>query len=281
MKNSNSDYLSYSRAYTFITDRWDFVRQYILKEPKYEKENKFKRMHKLLKIYFKETEKIVNQDKKMSKQRKEFYKNYSDKHLVTESENEFLKRFLDFINIDYNKDIKRCLEEGFYELEIEDSIYKIRGEIDCTDGHMIIDFKGEGIGSLKMKKLKYAMQQVVYEHLYKHKLKTPEVKFYFLSLPLTKPYSFNRFTFPSIWTDGVKQLFFDKIHKEYTEYVEDLKRVLGNDVFLKKFDNHSEVLNILNKNKLLSVDFEIVPSSYELKDLDLMMLGDKNKVELY
>ena len=280
-KKIKTDYLSYSRAYSFITDKWDFVRTYILKENERDKDNKFKRMHKLIKYYYTDRDKIVRQTNNTTKDLKEFYKKFSDKFYVTKSEDSFLKKFKDFIDMDYNQDIKSCLVNGVHEAFIQDDKKKIRGELDCADSSIVLDFKGEPISSLRTKKLKYGLQAVIYKYLYIIKTKNENMRLYFLSLPLVYPYSFARFTFPSIWIDGVRDLFFKKIYPNYMEYVENLKKALGNNVFTKHFTDKKEVLNILNKNKLLSVDFEITPNAYELRDLDIMMVGDKHKEEFF
>ena len=278
------EYLSYSRAFTFIENKWKFIKIYILKQRKLQEISKFHRMHKIIEIYFKNKDLLIKKEKKyQTKQLNDFYNNAKKSYLLTDSESDFLIAFQNFINMKYNADLKKCLESKIFSKKLKCEEKKIRGELDCVDASTIIDFKGETIDSLKYKKLKYALQQVIYMYLFKTSLNLKNVNYYFLSLPLSYPFDFNRFTFPDSWLEGVYTLFFNKILPEYNKYITKLKEILGQDIFYRRVEQqeHTDILNILVESKLLSVDFELTPSSYEYNDLDLQIYGNKHMVEFY
>lgn len=284
--NKEKEYLSYSRAYVFLNNRWEFIRTYILKEKKEKKDSKFHRMHKIIENFFVNPSSLEEKKKKYStKQLNDFYLASQNKYLLNESETEFLDNFKLFINLDYNTDLKKCMNNKIFNKWLKDDNLKIRAELDSLDGTMILDFKGETIKTLHQKKLKYGLQQVIYSHLFKYNFDVNFILFYFISLPLTYPYNFSRFTFPKMWIEGIEKLFFNKILPEYQEYVFKLKQIFGDDIFFRDVSkSKSEILNKLVKHKLLSVDFEISPSPYEYKDLDLMITEDysnRSKIDFY
>ena len=265
----HTEYLSYSRAYKFITSKKDFIKTYILKERKAQKEsNKFTIVHQLIQKYF---------------QNKDGFMQYMTICKDKEIKNT-LDEFVDFINLNYNKDLKECFEHKIFEHKLIHLDLQLLGYTDALSGDSIIEIKGESINSLKLKKLQYTLQQVIYTRIFSDMLSDKlKPNFYFISIPLTYPYEISRFNFPNIWVQDVNRLFFDKIYPEYMDYILTCKNLLGNDCFdtNKKPENRRETLNKLVDKGLLSIDFECTPTDFEYKNLQINSVSNNYKVDIY
>ena len=259
------EYLSYSRAFIFSQSKYEFIKTYIFRERREEKvSSKFKLLHEIIQKYFKD--------------RKEYY-NYmticADKELK-----HILDSFIVFINLDYNKDIKKVFECKVFEKELTDDKNKILGRIDALSGDSILEIKGESDKSISKKRFRYALQQVIYCNLFNQFTGGVNPKYYLLSIPMTYPYEISRFSFSYLWIEEVDRIFKTRILPQYNEYVLKLKSVLGEDCFLKKHSDKNKILNWLVNENLLTIDHQIKDNDWDYRDLQLNIIGNKNRVAI-
>ena len=261
MKTTN-DYLSYSRAHLFLNDKLSFFRKYILKDlgPK-KSPTIFDKFHESAKPFFKG-------DKDWSPFKKPDKPTQQEVHIFRA-----LNSLSDVCRLSQNLNIKEALQQGEYEKEIVSVPNKLRGFVDVFHEDTIIDFKGEMLQSIKLKKFKYALQESVYRMIMNDNMIMLK-DFIFISVKLSQPYTVSIFNFPGGWCVEVMRALQDLIIPQYERYMKKVKKLFGDDIFERNL-KPAERFDVFEKGaraKLFPIRQMIVPKDWEylhLKDGDL------------
>ena len=285
-------YLSYSRAYKFITDKKGFVDKYVfgIEEPESASRRDLKKFHLLFQEFCKFetieqalknhpkyiTENCENWAKPNTKTRKELE---SKGHIfIKPSELASIQSHLFQLTLKPFADVREILIDSVSEEMIYDDQQKFRGRCDFfAQNKGIVELKSQSELSFKLMKFRYALQQVFYTLMLRN------FNFYFLLAPQSYPYELNFIDIDYEYLAAVEKHLEEVVVNEYFKFIDlalkfDPKIFQWKDIVSKGMDGcetktgpttqqKREFMNYLYSHKFLDPVKLIIINEWEINKL--------------
>ena len=223
-------YLSYSRAYTFITDKKKFVEKYIFgcKPKESASRIQLKKFHDMFEkfckydtygdalmnnpkyITFSDTDNYLKPNTKARKQAE-----LEGKIFITETEETALISHLEQLQMKPFSIVKDILKKSVSEEMIYDEKHKYRGRCDffaLNEG--VVELKSQSEDSFRMMKFRYGLQQVFYTNM------LDNFNFYFLLAPQTFPYELKLVDIDSEYLAAIEKYLEEEVSPKYFKFIE-------------------------------------------------------------
>lgn len=266
LKHEN-EYISYSRLYTFLSDRRSFFEQKILKKKDPEPRiSTGVALHEIISTDLIDPSKLVFIDRKPRSNSKDFNKDvvYVSGKVLQGG----YKAFKSFLEQTSTQKVATAIREGKSEGYIKSDELKMRGYLDVIHPTMIVDFKLQPMSSIARDSLKYGIQNCIYVSIMKSRgINVPLV---YLSIKADHPFSCQVFSYPESWLDEVASYLNQVLIPEYCHYITECKKVFGEDIMTKEIneDDYPELISEAEDNQLLNPHLCLVPKEWDYKNLE-------------
>lgn len=264
------EWLSYSKFWNYHKSPADFLLRYALGITKVGVEGAGNKLHNLVEAYIKRPKDILRVERKPAKNTAKF-----DETKVYLSGADLTNAFdslMLFLERKSSKKFKKAMKKKNCEIEIKNDEIKTRGRLDLMNAEMILDWKFQPLSQIKNDVfIQYGIQCCIYKELCRRQ--GINVPFYSISISPTSPYACVVYQFTPEWIESIYEYLNQSLIPRYLDYVSKIKKVLGDDVFVRDFfDDKKELLrniDLCEKKGLLEKVVGLSPPHWIQKDIQI------------